>query len=135
MVGVGAVVFIDNSIILVRRNNDPGKGHWSLPGGLVELGESLEEAVRREMMEELLVPVAVRGLLDVFERVVRDPAGRILYHYVIVDYWGEVTSGRPAAGSDAGDIMLVPAGTLAAPDITPEVRAALVKAVRLRGGG
>lgn len=135
MVGVGAVVFIGDAVILVRRNNEPGKGRWSLPGGLVELGESLEEAVCREMVEELCVHVAVKGLLDVFERVVRDPAGRILYHYVVVDYWAEVISGRPSAGSDAGDILLVPAATLETPEISPEVRAALVKAVQLRKGG
>ncbi|HDR16897.1 MAG TPA: NUDIX domain-containing protein [Desulfobacteraceae bacterium] len=134
MVGVGAVVFWGNSAILVRRNNEPGKGRWSLPGGLVELGESLEEALKREIREELSVDVAIKGLLDVFERVVRDAQGRVVYHYVVVDYWAEVVSGSPAAGSDAGDMMLVCGEMAAACRISSEVKSMLDKAVRLRKG-
>ena len=132
MVGVGAVVFTGDSAVLVRRNNEPGKGGWSLPGGLVELGESLEDALRREMMEELGVEVAVKGVLDVFESVVRDPGGRVLYHYVVIDYWAEAVSGQPRAASDAGDVLLVSTRALDTPYISGEVRSALNKAVKLR---
>jgi 8-oxo-dGTP diphosphatase len=132
MVGVGAVVFMGDCAILVRRNNEPGKGRWTLPGGLVEVGESLEEAVRREMMEELRVTVTVRGFLDIFERLLWDADGKVLYHYVVIDYWAEVVSGMPMAGSDAGEIMLVPLDTMKTPDISEEVRTALYKAVHLR---
>jgi ADP-ribose pyrophosphatase YjhB (NUDIX family) len=132
MVGVGAVVFFGDAAILVRRNNEPGKGRWSLPGGLVELGESLEEALRREIVEELSVDVAVKGLLDIFERVIRDPEERVLYHYIVIDYWAEVVSGSPEAGSDAGDIMMVSGDLLETCQISREVRAALRKAFGLR---
>jgi 8-oxo-dGTP diphosphatase len=132
MVGVGAVVFFGDAVILVRRNNQPGKGRWSLPGGLVELGERLEEALEREIKEELSVDVAVKGFLDIFERVIRDHAGRVMYHYVVLDYWSEVVSGVPRAGSDAADMMLVPEDTADVQDISGDVKAVLLKAARLR---
>ncbi len=133
MVGVGAVVFWEDAVILVRRNNEPGKGRWSLPGGLVELGESLEEALKREIMEELSVDVSVKGLLDIFERVIRDEERRIVYHYVVVDYWAEVISGSPVAGSDAGEMMLLSGDEiLQTHQVSTEVTTVLRKAVRLR---
>ncbi len=132
MVGVGAVVFFEDAVILVRRNNEPGKGQWSLPGGLVELGESLEEALEREVREELSVDAVVKGFLDVFERVITDHAGRVLYHFVVLDYWAEVVSGVPRAGSDAADMMLVSEEAADAQYISDDVRAVLLKAARLR---
>jgi ADP-ribose pyrophosphatase YjhB (NUDIX family) len=136
MIGVGAVVFLEDAVILVRRNKEPGKGRWSLPGGLVELGESLEEALKREIMEELSVEVSVKGLLDIFERVVRDDERRIVYHYVVVDYWTEVISGSPVAGSDAGEMMLVNSNEiLQTHRVSTEVKTVLRKALRLREAG
>jgi ADP-ribose pyrophosphatase YjhB (NUDIX family) len=133
MVGVAAVVFLEDAVILVRRNNEPGKGRWSLPGGLVELGEGLEEALRREIMEELSIEISVNGLLDIFERVVRDAEGRVVYHYVVLDYWAEAISGDPAAGSDAGEMMLVSSNEiLETSRVSSDVKAMLRKAMQLR---
>jgi 8-oxo-dGTP diphosphatase len=132
MVAVGAVVFWEDAVLLVRRNNEPGKGRWSLPGGLVELGESLDEALKREIMEELSVEVSVEGFLDIFERVVRDPEGRVIYHYVVLDYWTKVVSGNPEAGSDAGEMMLVSCEEILKTSIvSSEVKAVLRKALWL----
>ena len=72
IVGVGAVVFDDEAVLLVRRNQDPARGQWSLPGGVVELGETLREAVERELREELSISVEIGGLIGVYDRIFRD---------------------------------------------------------------
>ncbi|HEJ83457.1 MAG TPA: NUDIX domain-containing protein, partial [Desulfobacteraceae bacterium] len=82
LVGVAAVVFDDASVWLARRNQEPSRGLWSLPGGLVELGEAHLEALARELREELSISMAVGGLAGVFDKIFRDPEGRIRYHYV-----------------------------------------------------
>lgn len=105
---VGAVVLDGDSVLLVQRDRDPGRGEWSLPGGAVELGESLEAAVKREVWEETSVRIEVGGLLAVLDRIFRDPGGEVRYHYVLVDYWGWVVSGDPKFLSDIRALQWVP---------------------------
>jgi 8-oxo-dGTP diphosphatase len=105
--GVGGVIFYDESVLLVKRNQPPGKGEWSFPGGVVELGESLEDALRREIMEEVSVRVEIKGLIGLFDRIIRDSKNRVRYHYIIADYWGRFISGVPFAGSDVNDARFV----------------------------
>jgi ADP-ribose pyrophosphatase YjhB (NUDIX family) len=88
IVGVGAVIFDGASVLLAQRGQEPAKGTWSLPGGAVELGEKLVDALKREILEEIGIEIEVGGLVRVLDRIVRDGKKRIQYHYVIVDYWG-----------------------------------------------
>lgn len=86
LIGVGAVVQLDNKILLIRRANEPGRGLWSIPGGLLEVGETLREAAKREVEEETGIPVEIGELIDVVENIVRDEDGRVKFHYVLVDF-------------------------------------------------
>ncbi|HUG37222.1 MAG TPA: NUDIX domain-containing protein [Candidatus Limnocylindrales bacterium] len=108
-VGVGAVVLDGDRVLLVRRGAPPSAGKWSIPGGLVELGERLEEAARREVEEESGLRVRLLGLCGVIDRVVRDNGGDpVRYHWVIVDYAAVVEGGTLQAGSDAAEAQWVP---------------------------
>jgi 8-oxo-dGTP diphosphatase len=104
IIGVGAVIIEGGKILLIKRGNEPGAGQWTLPGGVVELGESLEDAVRREVSEECGIKVEIEYLAGIVERVIRDDDGRIKYHYIITDYTARYTKGRLVAGSDVTDI-------------------------------
>jgi mutator protein MutT len=106
ILGIGAVIVKDGKAIIVKRANDPYKGQWSIPGGRVELGEALAEAVRREMREETGLEVRVGPVIEVFERVER-VGDRILYHFVVVDYLCTCTGGVLCAGDDAEDVAWV----------------------------
>jgi 8-oxo-dGTP diphosphatase len=130
--GVSAVVFYEQSVLLARRKQDPGRGQWSLPGGVVELGETLLEALRRELLEEISITMEVGGLVGVFDRIIRDGDGRIHYHYVIVDYWGCIASGHPKPGSDISEVRLVAIEDIKTFGIAPELRDTILKAVEMR---
>jgi len=112
IVAVGAAVFADQSVLLARRRHEPGKGRWSLPGGAVELGEPIVDALTRELREETSISIEIGGLLGVFDRIVYDPEKRVKYHYVLVDYWGWIVSGSPRPGSDISHVQWVPLGEL-----------------------
>ena len=86
IVGVGAVVIHNRRVLLGKRGHAPLKGEWSLPGGAVEVGETLEEAVVREILEETGLQITVGPVIDVFDRITRAADGRIEYHFVLVDY-------------------------------------------------
>ena len=86
VVGIGAVIVLDGKVVLIKRGSEPLKGQWSLPGGGVEVGETLEECVVREMREETGLDVEVGPVIEVFDRITCDPQGRVQYHYVLVDY-------------------------------------------------
>ncbi len=99
MLGVGALIFRRDAILLVERGRDPLKDYWSLPGGLVETGERLEAAITREVFEETGLRVKPGPIFEVFERIMRDASGRPEYHYVLIDYVCKVvTSGVRAGG-------------------------------------
>lgn len=103
LAGVGAVIVHHGRVLLVQRATEPMKGHWSIPGGLVELGESLAEAVVREAFEETGLHVQPLELIELVDRIHRED-GRVRYHYVVADYLCRVTGGVLAAASDAADV-------------------------------
>ncbi len=104
---VGAVVLDGERVLLVRRGQEPLKGEWSLPGGAVELGETLEAAVCREVLEETGLAVEPVRVVEVLDRISRDAEGRVEYHYVLVDYACRVRGGVLGSGSDASDARWV----------------------------
>ncbi|UCG13814.1 MAG: NUDIX hydrolase [Deltaproteobacteria bacterium] len=108
IVGVGAVIFKDNQVVLARRGRAPAYGAWSLPGGGVELGETLEAAIIREVFEEIGLGIEVEKLVAVLDRIFLDEAGQVKYHYVLIDFLCQITSGKMRASSDALSCALVP---------------------------
>jgi 8-oxo-dGTP diphosphatase len=107
VVGVGGVVIRDGRALLIKRGSEPLKDQWSIPGGTLELGESIQEGVRRELLEETGIEVRVGELIEVFDRIFRDAAGEIQYHFVIVDYLCEAINGEARAASDVTDVAWV----------------------------
>jgi 8-oxo-dGTP diphosphatase len=107
IVGIGAVIVHEGKILLEKRGNEPSKGKWSIPGGLVELGESPEQAVIREVKEETCLDVENPSLIDVVSNVDLDEKGKVKYHYVIIDYLVHVKSGKLHAASDAEELRWV----------------------------
>lgn len=103
LVGVGAIVLRDNKMLLIRRGAPPGRGKWSIPGGLVEIGETPEEAVVRELLEETGLRGAPRGLFGIYQYVERDEIGKVRYHYLILDYIVDVIGGNLRPETDAED--------------------------------
>jgi ADP-ribose pyrophosphatase len=102
-VAVGAIVAHKGRVLLVHRSRPPSDGQWAIPGGRVELGESLREAAQREVLEETGITVRAGESVFAFDSIVRDPEGRVRFHYVIVDLMAEYVSGEVQAGDDAGD--------------------------------
>ena len=126
--GVGGVVIRGDEVLLVRRAHAPRQGEWSLPGGHLELGESLAEAVRREVLEETGVEVEVGPLVEAFDRVHRDEAGRVRYHFVIVDFLCRPVGGAVQAGDDAADARWVARTAVAALGVNAHAHAVIEKA-------
>lgn len=118
LVGVGGVVVRDGKVLLIRRGKEPLRGRWVIPGGTVELGETLEEAVAREVREETGIEVRAREVLLVFDRIER-AEGVIAYHYVVIDYLCDDLGGTLQAGSDAAEAAFVGRVELAAYDLPP----------------
>lgn len=112
VVGVGAVVVRQGRALIIKRGHEPRKGEWSLPGGTVELGERLEDALRRELLEETGLTVEIGIIVDTFDRVHHDADGRVRYHFVIVDFACRARDGEAVAGSDALDVAWVRAADL-----------------------
>ena len=107
MVGVGGLVFRGEEVLLVRRGHAPAQGQWSIPGGLVELGERLSQAVEREILEETGLMVETGPLVEVFEPREKDHEGRYVFHYVVLDYLCRYRGGELRASSDADEARWV----------------------------
>ncbi len=131
IVGVGAVVVVEGKVVLIRRRFEPMKGHWSLPGGAVELGETLEECVAREMQEETGLEVEVGPVIEVFDRIIKDDESRVEYHYVLVDYLCWPIAGELRAGSDADAAVFVDPSALAPYHLTQKATAVIERGLQL----
>jgi len=107
LVGVGAVVPDGNRVLLVRRAYEPGQGLWSVPGGLVEVGETVEEAVKREVEEETGVAVSVDRLIAVLDNIIRDEDGKVRFHYVLIDYLAHPVGGEARPSKETLDVRWV----------------------------
>ncbi len=133
MVGVGAVVVRGGRALIIKRAHEPRRGEWSLPGGLLELGESLQDAVRREIKEETSLDVSVGPILETFDRVHRDEAGRIRYHFVIVDFVCWADEGEAMPGSDADDVAWVTGSELEAYGVNAHATAVINQGLKTSG--
>jgi len=112
IVGIGIVVLKDDCVLLVRRGKPPGVGSWTLPGGAQDLGETCEQAARRELAEETGLSVGAMHLAANVDSIRRDDAGRIQYHYTIIDYACRWEAGEPVAGSDVTEAVWAPVSGL-----------------------
>lgn len=129
MLGVGALIFDDRQrILLAKRGGEPLKGWWSLPGGVLETGETLADGVRREVLEETGLVVEPVRLFEVFERIMRDDQGRAEYHYVLMDYICRVAGGTLAAADDCADVRWVARDELGSLRITQGTLGVIEKA-------
>lgn len=132
LLGVGALIFQRDRILMVERGGEPLKGWWSIPGGLVETGELLEDAIRREVREETGLEIKPAGMLQIFERIMRDPGGAAEYHYVLVDYVCRVRGGTLCAGDDVSRAEWVRRPDLKKLQITEGTLAVIEKGFRER---
>lgn len=122
LLGVGAVIVRNEQVLVVRRSHPPLQGQWSVPGGLVETGETTREALIREIREETSLIVEPLDLVEVFERILRDGDSRVQYHFVVIDYLCRIVSGEACPGTDVSEIRWVPLEKLQELEITPETR-------------
>jgi len=134
LVGVGALIIERGRAVLIKRGKAPLLGEWSIPGGMLELGETLREGAEREALEETGLVVRATELLGVFDRVVPDSEGRIVYHYVLIDFLCERISGELQAGADAADAQWLTPEEISrlplAEDTVAVIQAAFAKAER-----
>jgi 8-oxo-dGTP diphosphatase len=133
MVGVGAVILSDEGrVVLVKRRQEPLAGQWSLPGGMLELGESLEAGVAREVQEETGLIVTVGPVVEVFDRILLDDTGRVRYHFVLVDYLCHIRGGTLAASSDVEAVTMVRPEALGEYHVAEKARSVVAAACRLQ---
>jgi 8-oxo-dGTP diphosphatase len=132
IVGVGGVVFIGDRVLLIKRRFEPLAGRWSLPGGALEVGETLAEGLAREMKEETGLDVEVGPFVDVFDRITRDEDGRVRFHYVLVDFLCAARAGEPAAASDVAEVALAEISDLARFDLTAKTLEVVERAFSMR---
>jgi 8-oxo-dGTP diphosphatase len=135
IVGVGAVIVEAGRVLLVKRRYEPLAGRWSIPGGTLELGETLEDGVAREMREETGLEIEVGPVIEVFDRIMFDAERRVRYHFVLVDYLCWPIAGDLQAGSDVDEAVLVDPEGLDAYDLTAKARAVIARALELNGVG
>ena len=112
IMGIGSVILMDGGVVLIRRRHEPLAGHWTIPGGTLDLGETLESGAAREALEETGLIVDVGPVVEVFDRILLDDEGKVRYHFVIVDYLCRPRGGGLRAGSDAADIVVARPGDL-----------------------
>ncbi len=126
-VAVGAIVFKDERILLVQRGQPPAEGYWAIPGGSVEIGESLQQAAQREILEETGVHIHAREPVFTFDMIETDPDGGVRFHYVVVDLMADYMEGTPRPAGDAADARWVSAGELPRLKVSPATRDLLRK--------
>ena len=132
--GVGGVIIHEERALLIRRGSAPLEGEWSIPGGMLEIGETILEGVQRELQEETAIEVRVLDLIEVFERLTRDDGGRLKYHFVILDYLCEVVRGEAQAGSDVTDVAWASEAELNGYSLTPTATRVIQKAFEIARG-
>ena len=130
-IGVGAVVVRDGRVLLVRRRYEPLAGQWTLPGGAVELGETLAGALRREIREETGLAIDVGPIIEVLDRITRDEAGRVRHHFVLVDYLCWPVGGELQAGSDVADALFIDPEQLPGYNLTVKANEVIARALEL----
>jgi ADP-ribose pyrophosphatase YjhB (NUDIX family) len=128
--GIGALIFQNDAILLVERGKEPLKGWWSLPGGILETGETLADGISREVLEETGLEVEPSSIFEIFERIMPDAEGRTEFHYVLIDYVCRVTGGALAAASDVSRAEWVEQRNLSAYRITEGTLAVIERAFR-----
>ena len=134
IIGVGAVILNEQSeVVLIRRGKEPRRDEWSIPGGRVEWGETLHEALLREVREETGLLVEIGDLIDVVDAVTRGPRGEVAGHYVLVDFVARPVGGALCAGSDAAEARWVPYADPSEYSLWSETRRIIEAAMRMRG--
>jgi mutator protein MutT len=131
VVGVGAVIVKAGRVLLVKRRYEPLAGRWSIPGGTLELGETLETGVAREMQEETGLEIEVGPVIEVFDRIVFDADKRVRYHFVLVDYLCWPIGGELQAGSDVDEAVMVHPASLDEYDLTEKAREVIARALEV----
>src|SRR6201984_3327877 len=127
LVGVGAIIIEERRVVLVKRGHPPLEGKWSIPGGVLEVGETLRKAVVREALEETGLAVEPGELLGVFERVLPDEQGRMKYHYVLIDFLCRAVAGELVAGDDADEVRWFRRDQLAPLQLARETEEVILK--------
>lgn len=130
-VGIGAVIVHEGRVVLVKRRFEPLAGQWSIPGGAVEAGETLEACITREMAEETGFLVQVGPVIEVLDRITRDEEGRILYHFVLIDYLCWPVGGELQAGSDVAEAVLAEPSELAQYELTEKATSVIERALEM----
>lgn len=123
IVGVGALIIENGKLLLIRRGAKPGQGKWSIPGGLVELGERVRDAVVREVKEECNLDIEVEGLMDVFDSITRDEKGRVQYQFVVVNFLAKIKGGKLKTADDVVEARWVPLNDVEKYNLTSSFRA------------
>jgi 8-oxo-dGTP diphosphatase len=131
IVGVGGVIVVDGKVVLIKRRFEPLAGQWSIPGGSLEVGETLEAGVAREMLEETGLHVDVGPVVDVFDRILLDGDHKVRYHFVLIDYLCTPRGGELRAASDVADVALVAPDDLGPYRLTPKADAVIRKALAI----
>jgi 8-oxo-dGTP diphosphatase len=130
VLGAAAVVMHEGRVLLIRRGQPPDEGAWSIPGGAVELGESVADALRREVREETGLEIAVGAFLEVFERIERDADGAIRFHFAVLDYAATVVGGTLRAGDDAADAVFAEPDDLDRYALADSIRRVIARALQ-----
>jgi len=107
ILSAGGVIIVEDKVVIIKRKTEPDSGKWTIPGGAINVGEKIRNGLRREIFEETALEVEVGNLIDIAEKIFKDNEGKIIYHYVILDYICKYISGSMKASSDAEELMLV----------------------------
>lgn len=132
ILSAGAIVFREDSVLLVQRGNEPAKGFWSIPGGVIKIGETIFEGLTREIFEETGIRILLKDLVEVVERIFRDENGKIIYHYVILDYLAKYSEGLIKHASDVDDAKFVPLNQLSSYQLTEGLENIIKKAWKIK---